>query len=126
MTADREGSSGAPASGQRDLDLPLVDGPGSGLWAEAAAGARDRGVWPALAESLTEKGRQALWDALRRAVDATPDDPDRALMVVEAFWRTMQVRRGPDYERRMAGAEPSRVYGPGELRRDVEARVRST
>ena len=126
MTADREGSSGAPASGRRNLDLPLVDGPGSGLWAEAAPGARDRSVWPALAESLTEKGRQALWDALREAVEATPDDPDRALMVVEAFWRTMQVRRGADYERRMAGAGPSHVHGPGELMRDVEARVRST
>jgi hypothetical protein len=116
-----------PGRGQpRNLDLPLLDQLDSELWAGEAGEPRDHGVWPALSDSLSERGRQLLWDGMREAIEATPGDPERALMVVEAFWRTMRVRRGPGYERRLAaGPGPSRVYEPGELRGEVEAQVSS-
>jgi hypothetical protein len=108
----------------RNLDLPLMDERDSELWAEADEN-RDRSVWPALSESLSDPGRRLLFEALRDAVEATPGDPERALMVVEAFWRTMQIRRGSGYEARMAAARPARAYGPTELRREIESRVSS-
>lgn len=101
MTFDRD-CRGVAAT-DRNLSLPLVDRKDSGLWAGIEATHRDRNVWPALTDALTEAGREYLWDALREAVDATPNDPERALMVVEAFHRTMLARRGPNYERRMWG-----------------------
>jgi hypothetical protein len=93
----------------RDLDLPLIDHLDSDLWAEDAAELLDRSVWPALTDSLSEKGRRLLWDGLREAIDAAPGDPEPALMVIEAFWRTMRLRRSPRYERRMAGGGPNGV-----------------
>ncbi len=124
MTVDRNCHDAGMAD--RKLDLPLVDHLDSGLWAGVEATQRDGSVWPALTDALNESGRRLLWDALRQAIDATPGDPEHALMVVEAFWRTMQIRRGPNYERRMSGAGPSRVYGPGELMRSTEADVSIT
>lgn len=82
----------------RDLGLPLVDDQDSGVWAGTEAARRDESVWPALTDALSETGRMLLWEALHEAVDATPHDPERALMVVEAFWRTMRLRRGSDYD----------------------------
>jgi hypothetical protein len=119
MSAPLDGSGASRAAPERDLSLPLVDDQDSELWTTASPRARDRSVWPALTDALSETGCRLLWDALREALDATPGDPERALMVVEAFWRTMQLRQGPDYERRLADPGPSRLYGPGELRCDV-------
>ena len=105
----------------RNLSLPLVDRKDSGLWAGIEATHRDQHVWPALLDALSEAGRKYLWDSLREAVEATPNDPERALMVVEAFHRTMLLRRGPDYELRMWGDRgPVRFYSPGELRQAIE------
>jgi hypothetical protein len=102
MTVQREDrGTTAAASEEPNLDLPLIDDQDSELWADAATVRHDRSVWPALTEALSDAGRKLLWDGLREAVDATPGDPDRALMVVEAFWRTMQLRRGPNYQRRI-------------------------
>jgi hypothetical protein len=109
----------------RNLDLPLVDDRDSGLWAGPEVAQRDRHVWPTLTDALSESGRRMLWEALREAVDATPGDPDRALMVVEAFWRTMVIRRGPNYERDVWGDVPSQRYSLDELRREVEGHVSS-
>ena len=119
MSAPLDGSGASRAAPERDLSLPLVDDQDSELWTTTSPRAPDGSVWPALTDALSETGRRLLWDALREAVDATPGDPERALMVVEAFWRTMQLRQGPDYERRLADPGPSRLYGPGELRCDV-------
>ncbi len=125
MTVDRDCREASTQG--RDLGLPLVDYQGSALWAGGEATHRGQSVWPALTDALSETGRKLLWEALREAGDATPNDPERALMVVEAFWRTMLVRRGPDYQRRMWGDRgPIRVYGPGELRRAIESQVSST
>ncbi|HXM55531.1 MAG TPA: hypothetical protein VOB72_09075 [Candidatus Dormibacteraeota bacterium] len=105
----------------RNLSLPLVDRPGCGLWAGIEATQRDQHVWPALVDALSEAGRKYLWNALREAVDATPDDPERALMVVEAFHRTMLLRRDPGYEQRMwSEGGPVRFYSPSELRQAIE------
>jgi hypothetical protein len=71
----------------RDLSLPLVDDRTGALWAGIDASERDRHVWPTLTDALSEAGRKALWTSLREAITETPDDPERALMVVEAFWR---------------------------------------
>lgn len=109
MSLDQPSSSrNIPASEARSIDLPLIDYPNSDLWAETSLAAPDRSVWPALTDALSATGRQRLWEALRMAVDATPGDPDQALMVVEAFWRTMQIRRGPNYERRVHRAAEAR------------------
>jgi hypothetical protein len=106
---------------ERDLGLPLVDREDSDLWAGIEGTQRDQQVWPALIDALSETGRRLLWKALREAVDATPNDPERALKVVEAFHRTMMLRRGPDYERRMWGDRgPVRFYSPSELREAIE------
>lgn len=105
----------------RNLSLPLVDRKASGLWAGIEATQRDQHVWPALLDALSEAGRKYLWDVLHEAVQTTPNDPARALMVVEAFHRTMLLRRGPDYERRMwADRGPVRFYSPSELRQAME------
>jgi len=85
----------------RDLGLPLVDHQDSEIWAGIEAMQRDEGVWPALTDALSGTGRRLLWEALHEAVDASPNDPERALMVVEAFWRTMRLRRGPNYQQRL-------------------------
>jgi hypothetical protein len=72
------------------VDVHPIDDPDSELW--AGGGSSDARVWPALTESLSEPGRRLLYEALRDAVDATPGDPERALMVVEAFRRTHRAR----------------------------------
>jgi hypothetical protein len=94
---------------ERDLGLPLMDDRDSTLWSGIEATELDRHalpanadhVWPMLTDALSESGRKRLWTALHEAVNETPDDPERALMVVEAFWRTMLLRRGPHYARRV-------------------------
>lgn len=99
----------------RDLGLPLVDDRDSTLWTGIEAGQRDRHplpanadhVWPMLADALSDAGRTRLWNTLHEAIEATPDDPERALMVVEAFWRTMLLRRGPHYARRVLPGLPA-------------------
>ncbi len=101
MTVDRDCREAGTQG--RDLSLPLVDHQDAGLWAGIEATHRDQSVWPALTDALSETGRKLLWEALREAMEATHNDPERALMVVESFWRTMLARRGPDYERRMWG-----------------------
>ena len=58
-------------------------------------------MWPALADALSDEGRRLLWEALHNTIEATPGDPERALEVVEAFHRTMRMRRGPHYARRV-------------------------
>jgi hypothetical protein len=93
---------------ERNLSLPLVDDRESSLWAGNDVTQRDQHVWPALIDALSEAGREYLWDALRMAVDATPNDPERALQVVEAFHRTMLLRRGPHYARRVQSRLKSR------------------
>lgn len=92
-----------PAVPERDLSLPLVDDRDSPLWAGIEATQRDQHVWPALIDALSDAGRKYLSDALREALDATPGDPERALKVIEAFHRTMLLRRGPHYARRVLG-----------------------
>jgi hypothetical protein len=125
MTFDRDCRDAGATD--RNRSLPLVDRKDSGLWAGIEATHRDQHVWPALTDALSEAGRKYLWDALREAVDATPNDPEQALMVVEAFHRTMLLRRGPHYERRMRGDRgPRRVYSPDELRQAIEGSVTST
>jgi hypothetical protein len=94
MTTPNDGP--VTRTSHRNLDLPLIDDQDSTLWNESAAAAHDRSVWPALPAALSEPGRRLLWEGLREAVNVTPGDPERALMVVEAFWRTMQVRREQD------------------------------
>src|ERR1700730_12485015 len=111
MTVQREGHMTSPAASRElALDLPLIDFQAYELWADPVPDARDRSVWPALQEALTEASRRLLWDKLREAVEAAPGNPDQALMVVEAFWRTMQIRRGPNYERHMADAISSPLH----------------
>jgi hypothetical protein len=88
----------------RDLSLPLVDHEDGHLWAGIETPQRDPGIWPALLDALSEPGRRLLWEALEEAVDATPGDPERALKVIEAFSRTMRLRRGPHFQRRVAAA----------------------
>lgn len=88
---------------ERDLSLPLMDDGGSSMWAGIEATHRDQHVWPALIDALSDAGRGRLWEALHEAVDATPGDPERALKVVEAFHRTMLLRRGSHYARRVLG-----------------------
>jgi len=68
----------APTTADGGLNLPLVDDQDSEVWTEPPTDRSGRTVWPGL-----------LWSALREAVDATPGDPERALMVVESFCRTM-------------------------------------
>ncbi len=120
MTVDRDCREAGTQD--RSLDLPLIDQQDSGLWAGIEVAHRDRSVWPALTDALSESGHRLLWDALHEAIEGTPGDPERALMVVEAFWRTMQLRRGPNYAERMAAARPTRTTGLEALR----ARVSST
>jgi len=86
---------------ERNLSLPLVDDRDSTLWAGIEATHRDQSVWPALTDALSDSGHRLLWEALQEAVEATPGDPERALMVVEAFHRTMLGRRDPAYARRV-------------------------
>lgn len=64
-----------------------------------------------LSEAARLRGRPYLAVALREAL-AAGDDPERALQVVEAFMRTMRLRRGPGYEGRMEAAR-SRQGGEG-------------
>lgn len=92
---------------ERGPDLSLIDDLGSELWADRPSGAPGPGegdVWPSLADELSETGRRLLWAALREAIDATPGDPDRALMIVEAFCRTMRDQREVGHGPRVAEA----------------------
>ena len=91
----------AESSRERDLSLPLMDDRDSSLWAGIEATHRDQSVWPALTDALSEAGHTRLWEVLHEAIEATPGDPERALTVVEAFYRTMRSRRGPGYARRV-------------------------
>ena len=81
--------SSAPTTADGGLNLPLVDDQDSEVWTEPPTDRSGRTVWPGLLDALTGVGRTLLWSALREAVDATPGDPERALMVVESFCRTM-------------------------------------
>jgi hypothetical protein len=99
MTTPNEGvGPSAPRSPEGTLDMPLIEDQDSTLWNESPPGPGDPSVWPALSAAVSEAGRRLLWEGLREAVNATPGDPERALMVVEAFRRTMQVRRDPDHD----------------------------
>lgn len=101
----------------RDLGLPLVDHQDPEIWAGIEAMQLEESVWPALTDALSGTGRKLLWEALHEAVDASPNDPERALMVVEAFWRTMRLRRGPSHQQRRWGGwgaiTPSTPDEPG-------------
>ena len=95
-----------PNCPEHDLGLPLMDDRDSSLWAGVKTTHRDQSVWPALTDALSDAGHERLWKALHEAVEATPGDPEPALMVVEAFRRTMLLRRGAHYARRVLPGLP--------------------
>ncbi len=77
------------------------------------------GISGPLTASLSEFGKRLLWEQLSEAVQASPGNPEPALRVVEAWWRSMRIRQHPDYERRMRDPGPGRLYRKGELRQEL-------
>jgi hypothetical protein len=77
------------------------------LWTETTD--TSRGISQPLMAALSREGKERLWQQLQQAIEASPGDPEQALQVVEAWWRTMLIRRHPDFERRMTDPGPGRT-----------------